>query len=395
MQLTSSKSKSDKKLRELYAPFSNAQSLTWVEISKSALLHNIQQYKNVISSEVLLAPVIKSNAYGHGLQEVASILNKTDLVDYICVVSLSEALLLRSQNITKPLLVLSILDTPLEYALLYAIDIVVHDTYSLAAAIKASQKTNLKAHIHIKIDTGLSRLGIHYSQALNFIKKCNKASEVIIQGIFSHYIDAESSKPTLCPLQQKRFDTILKELPISIPRIHFSCSAGLSSLNTNYTFGRFGIGLYGLWPSEHNKKQTLFFHPNFSLKPVMQWKTKIISIKTIPANSVVGYDATLTTTRKTKTAVLPIGYWNGYDRQLSNRGVVKIHNQFAPILGRVAMNLTIVDITSIKNICIQDEVTLLGNEKPINTETVASYCNTINYEIVTRINPLIKRIIIE
>jgi alanine racemase len=394
LQLPSSKTKSDKKLRELHAPFFSAQSLTRVEISKSALLHNIRQYKNAVPQGTLLAPVIKSNAYGHGLKEVASILNQTDLVDYICVVSLSEALLLRKQKITKPLLVLSILDSPLEQALLNNIDVVVHDSYSLKFIIKAVTKTQSKAHIHIKIDTGLSRLGIHYTQALEFIEKCSKTPGIKIQGIFSHYVDAEDTNPLICPVQQTRFNAIIKKFD-KIPYKHFSCSAALSSFDTAYTFGRFGIGLYGLWPSERNKEKTISLYPQFSLQPVMQWKTSIISIKTIPAQSVVGYDATFSTTQEIKTAVLPVGYWDGYDRELSNCGVVKIHDQFASVLGRVAMNLTVVDITSIPNVCVQDEVTLLGYEDSVNAKTIATHCNTINYEIVTRINPSLERIIIE
>ena len=393
MQLTSSKNNNLETKGEISASLFYRPNSAWVEVSAQALLHNINQYKQIIPPHTILAPVIKGNAYGHGLLEVAQILERTDLVSYVCVVSLSEALFLRTQNITKPILVLSILDAPLEGAIQSSIDIILHDADTAQKLNTLAQKHNISARVHIKINTGLSRLGVHYTQAEAFIKNCMALSHITIKGIFSHYIDAEDLNPVHCPLQQQRFNTLTKQFP-SIPYKHFSCSAALSRFDTAYTFARFGIGLCGLWPSKENKKRTLNLHPAFSLQPVLTWKTKIIAIKKIPAESAVGYNATFTTLKETITAVLPIGYWDGYDRKLSNSGVVKIHNQFAPVLGRVAMNMIVVDITDIKNITIGDTATLLGTDLKISAETFAQKCSTINYEITTRINPLLKRIII-
>lgn len=393
MQLTSSKNNNLETKGETRASLCYSPQNAWVEVSAQALLHNIAQYKQIVPPHTILAPVIKGNAYGHGLLDVAQVLEKTNLVDYVCVVSLSEALFLRSQNITKPILVLSILDAPLEAAIQNNIDTILYDADTAQKLNTLAQKHNIPARVHIKIDTGLSRLGVHYTHAEDFIKNCMVLSHITIKGMFSHYIDAEDSVPVHCPLQQQRFNELIKLFP-TIPYKHFSCSAALSGLDTAYTFARFGIGLYGLWASQENKKKTLSRYPQFLLQPVLSWKTKIIAIKKIPAKSAVGYNATFTTPQETITAVLPIGYWDGYDRKLSNSGVVKIHNQFAPVLGRVAMNVIIVDITNIKNITIGDTTTLLGTDLEISAETLAQKCSTINYEITTRINPLLKRIII-
>lgn len=372
----------------LYRPHNS-----WVEVSAQALLHNIAQYKKIIPRHALLAPVIKGNAYGHGLLEIAQILETADFVDYVCVVSLSEALFLRTNSITKPILILSILDTPLEDAIKYNIDNVLYDTTTALELNTLAQKQNKAARVHIKIDTGLSRLGIHYTQAQKFIKHCLSLPHIQVVGFFSHYIDAEDQEPKYCALQKERFDALVKLFP-QIPYKHFSCSAALSSFDSSYTFARFGIGLYGLWPSQENRVKTLSRSPQFSLQPVLTWKTKIIAIKKIPAESTIGYNATFTTQKETITAVLPIGYWDGYDRKLSNCGRVKIHNQYAPVLGRIAMNMIVVDISDIPQAQIGDTVILLGADPEITAETLAKQCGTINYEITTRINPLLKRIVV-
>lgn len=393
LQLTSSKNKKLETKREACASLFYNPNNTWVEVSTQALLHNITQYKQILPPHTILAPVIKGNAYGHGLLELAQILEKSNLVNYLCIASLSEAVFLRTQNITKSILVLSILDSPLKKAIQNNIDIVLYDSDTAKKLDALGKQYRSQTRVHIKIDTGLSRLGVHYTQAEAFIKSCLTLKNINVVGLFSHYIDAEDLNPVHCPLQQKHFNNLIKQFP-TIPYKHFSCSAALSGFNTAYTFARFGIGLYGLWPSKENKQKTINNHPTFSLQPVLTWKTNIVAIKKVPAKSAIGYNATFTAPKETITAVLPIGYWDGYDRKLSNNSVVKINNQFAPVLGRVAMNMIVVDVTHIQNIKIGDIATVLGTELEISAETLARNCNTINYEITTRINPLLKRIVV-
>ncbi len=373
--------------------------LTWVEISKRALRDNIYQYANIISQCALLAPVIKSNAYGHGLLPVASLLDGNTLVTWLCVVSLSEALMLRAHGIQKTILVLSIIDDELERAVSNNIDLVAYDLKTILKLDAIAQQQKKMARIHIKIDTGLSRAGIWHEEAFSFIEHIASLPAITIQGIFTHFANSESDDPTFVSLQLLRFHYLIHQLEsrgIYIPYKHTTCSAAITAYNNaHYNAVRLGIGTYGLWPSAENKYITQKKYPAFELKPVLTWKTRIIQIKTVPCDSYVGYDLTYKTTQSTTIALLPVGYWDGYDRGLSNKGTVLIHNKYAPVIGRIAMNLTMVDITAIPEVQIDDEVILLGNYDKLNAHAIAQHLDTINYEIVTKINPLLPRVIVD
>jgi alanine racemase len=370
-----------------------------VEISKSALLHNIASYKAILNPQALLAPVIKSNAYGHGIVEVASILDTSTDIGYLCVVSVSEALQLKAHGISKPILVLSIIDGNISHAIQENIDLVAYDLIFVKELNAIAQRLSKKARIHLKIDTGLSRLGIHHHEVKTFVEACAKLTGIEIIGIFSHFAASERSDLSFSHLQMERFFTITDQLEksgIHIPLKHFASSAAITSLpESHLTFARLGISTYGLWSSVESKVRMETVHPNFFLRPVMQWKTRVIARKTIPVGSYVGYDCTYQTPVATETAVLPIGYYDGYDRRLSNQSFVKIKNQLFPVRGRIAMNLCIVDVTTCPEIMVGDEVTLLGTEHLITAEILAEQCRTINYEFVARINPLIIRKVVE
>ncbi len=370
-----------------------------VEISKSALLHNVASYKAILTPGTLLAPVIKSNAYGHGLLEVGAILDTSADVGYLCVVSVSEALQLRAHGITKPILVLSIIDGDLKQAIEHNIDLVVYDLAFATELNSIAQRLSKKARIHLKIDTGLSRLGVHYQEAEAFVQACAKLSGIEIVGIFSHFAASERSDLSFSHLQMERFLTLTHQLEkagIHIPLKHFASSAAITSLpESHLTFARLGISTYGLWSSVESKVRMETMHPHFFLRPVMHWKTRVIARKTIPAGSYVGYDCTYQAPVTTEIALLPIGYYDGYDRRLSNQSFVKIKDQLFPVRGRIAMNLCIVDVTTYPDIAIDDEVTLLGTEHLITAEMLAEQCRTINYEFVARINPLIVRRVVE
>ncbi len=370
-----------------------------VEISKSALLHNIASYKAILGPQTLLAPVIKSNAYGHGIVEVGAILDTSADVGYLCVVSVSEALQLRAHGITKPILVLSIIDGHVKDAIEQNIDLVVYDLPFAQELNSIAQRLSKKARIHIKIDTGLSRLGVHHQEAEAFVQTCAQLRGIEIIGIFSHFAASERSDLSFSHLQTERFFTLIKQLEkngIHIPLKHFASSAAITSLpESHLTFARLGISTYGLWSSVESKVRMETLHPHFFLRSVMQWKTRVIARKTIPAGSYVGYDCTYQAPITIETAILPIGYYDGYDRRLSNQSFVKIKDRFFPVRGRIAMNLCIVDVTTDPEIMIGDEVTLLGAEHLITAEMLAEQCRTINYEFVTRINPLIVRKVVE
>ena len=371
--------------------------ISWIEIDKNAFDHNVQQYKKIVAPS-LFAIVAKSNAYGHGMHHIAALAQKNSNVDYICTVSLSEATLLRRSGITKPLLVLSIIDDMLEQAFLYDIEVVVFDMRKALALNSLGRQLQQKIKVHIKIDTGLSRLGVIFYEAPQFIEEVSQLPYVVINGIFTHFAESEKFDQTFTNLQIERFQAIITAVErknIHIPLKHAACSAAITvNMKCHFSMMRAGIGIYGLWPSSDTKISTQSNDTSFMLKPLLTWKTKIIQIKEVPAGSYIGYNRTHCLTRDSRIATLPIGYWDGYDRKLSNKGFVIINNQYAPLVGTIAMNLMMVDITGLQ-VTFEDEVVLLGNHQGITVDDLASTCNTINYEFVTRINPLLPRIVKE
>lgn len=370
--------------------------VTWVEVSKQAIFHNLTLYKNLVGHATMLAPVIKSNAYGHGITTIAQLCDQHPAVEWFCTVSLSEAIHVRLLGIKKPILVLGIMDEDLARAVEYDIDLVAYDKNSMQELQNAAKKYNKKAFVHIKVDTGLSRLGNLIPETIDLVTRIQTLPNLEIRGIFTHFSDIESGTLKFAQLQLQRFHdllAILEKNGKTIPVKHISCSAALTVLpQSHYSFARLGIALYGLWPSCENKDFVQNNYGDFHLQPVLTWKTKVIQVKEIPALSFIGYDRTYVTTRTTKIAILPVGYWDGYNRLLSNNGYVIIHNQRAPIRGRIAMNMTMVDVTDFSHITSGDEVTLLG--PGITADDLAQQCSTISYEIVTRINPLLQRIVV-
>ncbi|MFA5358526.1 MAG: alanine racemase [Patescibacteria group bacterium] len=363
---------------------------SYLEIDKQNLLHNISQFRTILPVNTAIAAVVKSNAYGHGLESVATAIQSK--VDWFCVVNLNEALTLRRIKIKKPILVLSYYFEKIDLAIKNNISLVVYDI-SQAKNISAQAKKIKKiAKIHFKVDTGTSRLGIGETEALKLIKQIIKLPNVKIEGIFSHFAASEENQK-YTDWQLEKFNALIKKLDkekITIPIKHFACSAA-AMVRTDSAFNmiRLGIGLYGLWPSKQAKKITRKIHPRFSLKPVLTWKTKVIAIKSLPGGTCVGYGCTFKSRKKTKIAVLPVGYYEGYDRHLSNKGEVLINGRRCPVRGRICMNLCIIDITNVKNVKVGDEATLIGDK--ITADSLAEKIGTINYEVVTRINPLLPR----
>jgi len=321
-------------------------------------------------------------------------------VAWICVVSLSEAVTLRLQGIKKPILVLSIIDLPISEALIYGIDFTIYDLNLLASIQAEAKRLKKYALVHVKVDTGLSRLGLLPIAAFTLIEHAQRLSHVKVRGVFTHLSDAESPEAAYSKVQIQRFKDFTNALSragISIPFKHVSCTAALSTFlrtETDHMIARCGLGIYGLWPSPFLKQKTQKFFTHGSIRPILTWKTRILHINTIPAHSFIGYDCTYQTKNQATIATLPVGYWDGFDRDLSNKGSVIINDHVAPIRGRIAMNLCMVEITDIPKVKVGDIATLLGNHPLINAEAHAAWCNTINYEIVTRINPLLPRIIV-
>ena len=368
--------------------------LTWVEVSKSAIKHNLAQFKRLIGRNVMLMPVVKSNAYGHGMVEVAKICDGDKNVDRICVIDLNEALTLLANGIKKPIMILSFYELDNEKLKLAIVGKVVFPVYSEDQLVHLNTLANqlkTKVAIHLKIDTGTTRVGILPNQASDFVKKISKLKYLYLEGIWSHFASSESDH-IFTQSQLSVFNDVTKELEkegIVIPVKHFACSAAIA-LHPIARFNavRLGLSTYGLYPDQKSRK-------DISLKPALSLNTKIIQVKTVSKNTKVGYGGTYTTKQPTKIAVLPVGYWDGIDRRMSNVGEVIIQGIKCPIRGRICMNLTMVDVTKVKNVKVGDTVTLIGRQgkQEISADDVAQKISTINYELVDRINPLITRII--
>lgn len=374
------------------------QPYSWLEINQSAIKHNISQYKKIIDNN-RLAVIIKGNAYGHGLIQMAHICQTNKTVDWLLVGNLSDALALRKNGITKQILVLGYIDEDIANAAHQNIDITIDNLIFAQQLNTIGQRQNRHFQVHLKIDTGLSRQGIFPNQALAFIKQILNFSHIHLNGIYSHCAESNKEDQRFTQQQRKKFIDLLHLLAannIEIPYKHMTNSAAITALDhsSQYNFFRIGIGVYGLWPSQANKKATLSRYPNFTLKPALSWKTRIMCIKTIPEGSYISYNRTHQVKKKTKIGILPIGYYDGYDTRYSNKTSVLINNILAPVIGRVCMNMTIIDITSIPTAQVGDEVTLLGNNPNITAYDLAHAAGISNVrEIITTINPSILRVV--
>ncbi len=366
--------------------------LTWLEIDSRAIKHNLRQFKKLAGRKVMLMPVIKANAYGHGFLTVAKICQQSHVVDRICVVNLDEALeLIKNKLAKKPIMILSFFDQDEKKLALAIKNNIIFPLYSLENAKllnKVGEKINKKIKVHLKIDTGASRLGILPADALDFVNIMKKYKQLNMEGIWSHFASSEDDF-VYTRNQYEIFKSVCENLTnhnINIPIKHFACSVATMAYNfTRENALRLGLSLYGLYPS--NNKGAI------KLKPALSWYTTIIQVKTLSAGVKIGYGGTYMTNRPTKIAILPVGYWDGYDRRLSNRGYVLIKGECCPILGRICMNICMVDVTNLA-VKAGDKVTLIGQDKTkdISADDLAKWCETINYEVVDRINPLLPRI---
>ncbi len=372
---------------------------TWIEISRSALHNNINNIYHLIAPSQL-AVVIKANGYGHGLRQVAQIVADNHKVSWFCTASIEEALELRALGITKPLLVLAYKHHDYREALTNTIDIAVYDYKTVEEINNVGAQFNKKGQVHIKVDTGMARLGLQPQEAVGFIKKIKKNYPfVTIAGILTHVADKDNLDQTFTYEQLNKFDTILEELKkenINIPVTH-ALSSGVLELPSakNYYMARAGTNIYGFWSSDISKIRTKKVRTDFALAPILTWKTRIIQCKKIPAGSYVGYACTFKAQRDSTIAVLPVGYVDGYPRSLANKSYTLVNNCYAPVIGLISMNLMMIDVTDVPQVTTGTEVTLLGPQEKVHASFFAELLNTINIELTTRLNPHIPRIITE
>lgn len=322
---------------------------TWIEINRSNLDHNVSQYKSWLPKTTGIAPVIKGNAYGHGLQQIGYIHDQNKDVTRLCVANSTEALALRQYKIKKPILILSYV-TPeqLEEVIINNIDVAVTDLQTIQIFNKTALKLHKKLNIHLKIDTGMSRLGFFPHQIAETIDQIKKLPGLHLQGIFSHL--SSSNKPKIVHQQEEIFFPFRD----SNTEVHITNSLGTLNCKYEYDFTRIGLGLYGYILTKNKSFKD-------ALKPVLSLKTRIIHIKQVEKNSYLGYQQQLSIKKTTKIAILGIGYFDGLSPDFANLGHVLIHGKLAPIL-TINMNLTTVDITHIPESALHDVATILGEQ---------------------------------
>jgi alanine racemase len=376
--------------------------LQWIEIDRSALKNNIQQFRFLIGDSRKMTVVVKSNAYGHGLLAISRLASEFG-ADWLGVNSLEEARAIRGSGIDLPIILLGYVPlTDLEEAVENDLRQTVYNMETIEELAKITSTLKKSAYLHIKTETGVYRQGIKGEDLLPFVKRIREYPYLRIEGLSMHFANIEDTTDHSYAQRQlekfMEYVDLLGQNDINIPVKHVACSAAAILFpETFFDMVRVGIGIYGLWPSKETYLSCIQEEREpVNIKPVLTWKTRVVQIKDVPDGAFIGYGCTYKTTRPTKLAVLPVGYYDGYDRHLSNASYVLIAGKRAPLRGRVAMNFITVDVTDIPDVCLEDEVVLLGpqDSERISAEQLASLCGTINYEIVTRINPEIPRLVV-
>lgn len=371
--------------------------LIWIEVSKKAISHNFKQLKKAVGSGVLISAAVKANAYGHGLVETSKALVKAG-ADWLCVNSIEEAEILRKSEIKKPILIMGFVqkkDLPRVVAIgagMFLCDISFAKALSLAAT-----KAGKKIPVFIKIDTGLSRLGIMPSEVLPFAKSLAKLQGLKLEGVATHFaVDDNGEDEGYFRKQMAKFKEVIEELKKSgFSNLLISGSSSATAfLSSDHGFDiiRVGIGIYGYHSSKHVEKFCRSFK-GIVLEPALSLKTKVAQVKDVPKDVCVSYGCDFVTKKKTKIAILPIGYYDGIDRKLGGRGHVLIRGKKAPIIGRVCMNMIMVDVSGIDGVKTGDEAVLIGKQgkNRITADELAKWADTINYEILAKLREGIVR----
>ena len=366
----------------------------WAEIDLDAIAHNVREIKRIMVKRVEMMGVVKADAYGHGVLEVVRTLLDNG-VTQLAVSMLDEAIQIRQMGIEVPILILSYTDPA------RAEEIVLNNvtqtvfSHDLAQALSAAAvKLGMSAKIHVKVDTGMTRVGFMpgYSAVKN-IKEIGSLPGIIIEGLFTHFASADESEKDYTKLQFERYMSVCSELArvgIHIPVKHVCNSAGIIQYpEMHLDLVRPGVILYGLYPSQQVDRDKIH------LKPAMTLKANVILVKEVEQDTCISYGRTFRTSRLSRIATIPIGYADGYTRLLSNKGKVLVNGEFAPIVGQICMDQCMIDVTDLKQeVHVGDEVVLFGNQngQSISADEVAAGFGTINYEVVCIIGKRIPRV---
>ncbi len=374
-----------RRLRAKILPI-NLPSLITIYIDKKAILDNLSTYRQAYP-ELEFAPVLKSNAYGHGLVPVARILDSQKL-PFLIVDSYYEARLLRDNNIKSPILIIGYVEPNIILnSRLSKISFCITSLEQLQQLAGSQRKLNL----HLKIDTGMHRQGVLISKLEQVIQILKDNSNLTLEGIASHLADADNTASQSVKKQLKSWERVQESLIQEFPNItynHISATAGVlhTKSNNTHNLARLGLGLYGI---------SIIDNPKIKLKLALSMQTIISGVKSIKKGDPVGYNNTFIAPKDMLIATIPAGYAEGVDRRLSNIGQVEVNGILCPIIGRVSMNITTIDVSSVPQVKLGDIVTIISNDNssPISVSNIAKICQTIPYEILVHIPAYLRRIV--
>ena len=362
---------------------------TRVKIDLDVIARNFDAVKKKVGVPVMA--IIKADAYGHGAVQVTRLLQ--DKCAFFGVSSVLEAMELRQAGLTNPILILG--HTPVSaFPVLVQAEIrptIYHYDAALALS-KAAQQQGKTAAFHIAVDTGMSRIGFQATEAdADICAEITKLPGLRLEGLFSHFATADCADLSRSRAQTEKFDRfyeMLQQRGVEVPIRHLDNSAGLMNFDRHYHMVRSGIVTYGMYPSDEVNVNDL------SIRPALQWLSRITHLKTLPAGREISYGGTFVTTRETRVATVPVGYADGYRRSLSGKFYVLIRGKKAPILGRVCMDQMMVDVTDIPDVTPRDQVVLVGRsgDEEITMEQIAAAADSFNYEFVCGISRRVPRI---
>jgi len=366
---------------------------TWIEVSRGALARNLQVFRCRLPPGCRIMAICKSNAYGHGLYDLAPVLEELG-VDWIGVDSIVEAVALREKGIRSPLLVLGYtLSSRFDEAARHRVSLTISSLESLRALRSFRGRRGLR--IHLKIDTGMHRQGflpLQWPLVLKLLPKKSRPFEV--EGIYTHFASAKN------PGERAYTDRQIKEFESAVtffqaagyrPILHANATAGaLNYPEAHFGLVRIGVGLMGLWPSHQTKKA---WEEEVHLEPALSWRTLVSEVKTLTRGMGIGYDLTERLKRDSIVGVCPIGYWHGFPRSLSRVAEVLIRGRRAKVLGTVSMDMIVVNLTDIPGARVGDVVTVIGRDgkEEITVYEIARRAGASHYELLTRLNPLIQK----
>ena len=365
---------------------------TRVVVDMDALASNMDAIREKAGVPVMA--VVKADAYGHGAVQVARLLQ--DKCAFFCVSSILGAMELRQAGLTKPSLLLGY--TPAEAyptAIREGIRPTIYRMEDALALSQAAQAAQLPARFHFAVDTGMGRIGFQVTERdADICAEIAGLPGLYAEGLFSHFATADCADLTRAKQQAERFaafDDMLRKRGVNIPIRHLNNSAGLMNFKTPYEMARSGIITYGMYPSDEVDQSLL------SLRPALQWLSRVSHVKTLPAGREISYGGTYVTGADTVVATIPVGYADGYRRNLSGRFHVLIRGQKAPILGRICMDQMMVDVTAIPGVTVGDQVTLIGTDggETITVEEIAARADSFNYEFVCGISRRVPRLYIK